>query len=196
VRRNALDPTTMKYAFVDTASSHHLQFDAKDRLGPAAPADDPAGSTPRCSSTGDAAKSQGWSPFILDTNGNGKRDEYTEPTSRPMHKDMRVTGGSSTYAVPNPADGSIWYTVGVFAGRGGVLRYDPDTQLSEIYNVPMPLRPAAATSTARAWSGLAGLATWAPSTAASARPAQRTEGEPAITVRGLVVPQAQAQASE
>ena len=29
--------------------------------------------------TGDAAKSQGWAPFVLDTNGNGKRDEYVEP---------------------------------------------------------------------------------------------------------------------
>jgi hypothetical protein len=90
--------------------------------------------------TGDAAKSQGWSPFVLDINGNGKRDEYTEPNQpTDANKDMRITGGSGTYAVmPNPADGSIWYTVGVFAGRGGVLRYDPDTQLSEVFNVPMP----------------------------------------------------------
>ena len=29
--------------------------------------------------TGDAAKSQGWTAFVLDTNGNGKRDEYTGP---------------------------------------------------------------------------------------------------------------------
>jgi hypothetical protein len=32
--------------------------------------------------TGDEAKSQGWTPFILDTNGNGKRDAYVGPTSR------------------------------------------------------------------------------------------------------------------
>ena len=90
--------------------------------------------------TGDAAKAQGWSPFVLDTNGNGKRDEYTEPNQpADAAKDARVTGGSGTYAVmPNPADGSIWYTVGVFAGRGGVMRYDPDTQLAEVFNVPMP----------------------------------------------------------
>jgi hypothetical protein len=90
--------------------------------------------------TGDAAKSQGWSPFVLDTNGNGKRDEYIEPGQpTDANKDMRVTGGSGTYAVmPNPVDGSVWYTVGVFGGRGGVLRFDPKTELSEIYNVPMP----------------------------------------------------------
>ena len=40
--------------------------------------------------------------------------------------------------MPNPADGSIWQTVNVFAGRSGVLRYDPQTKLSEIYYVPMP----------------------------------------------------------
>ena len=26
--------------------------------------------------TGDEAKSQGWTPLIIDTNGNGKRDAY------------------------------------------------------------------------------------------------------------------------
>ena len=31
------------------------------------------------SETGDAAKSQGWTALVLDTNGNGKRDAYTEP---------------------------------------------------------------------------------------------------------------------
>jgi len=90
--------------------------------------------------TGDAARSQGWSPFILDTNGNGQRDDYTEP-GKPAEpgKDMRITAGSGPYAVmPNPVDGSIWYTVGVFAGRGGVLRFDPKTGISEIFHVPMP----------------------------------------------------------
>ena len=32
--------------------------------------------------TGDVAKAQGWTAMILDTNGNGKRDEYVEPTSQ------------------------------------------------------------------------------------------------------------------
>ena len=43
------------------------------------------------------------------------------------------------YAVmPSPVDGSIWYTVAVFAGTPAILRFDPKTQLSEIYNVPLP----------------------------------------------------------
>jgi hypothetical protein len=139
-----LEPKTMKYGFVDTCfGSHHLQFgyDPNDTLwtsgaGPVLGWLD----TKKFGETGDAAASQGWSTMVLDTNGNGRRDEHTEP-GQPADpaKDMRVTGGSGTYAVmPNPADGSIWYTVGVFAGRGGVLRFDPRTQLSEIFHVPMP----------------------------------------------------------
>jgi hypothetical protein len=136
-----LDPKTMKYTFVDTCfGSHHLQFDGKDRLWTSTGQWAGWLDTKIFDETGDAAQSQGWSPFVLDINGNGKRDDFTE-AGQPMDpsKDMRITGGSGTYAVmPNPADGSIWYTVGVFAGRGGIIRFDPETKLSEVYNVPMP----------------------------------------------------------
>ncbi len=139
-----LDPKTMKYTPVDTCfGSHHLQFgyDADDTVWTSGGGQVVGWvNTKRFLQTGNAAASQGWSPMVLDTNGNGRRDEYTE-ANQPMDaaKDMRVTGGSGTYAVmPNPADGSIWYTVGVFAGRGGVLRFDPKTQLSEIVYVPQP----------------------------------------------------------
>ena len=134
---SVLEPKTMKYGFVDTCfGSHHLQFDAKDRLWTSgAPV---AGwvDTKLFDETGDAARSQGWSPFVLDTNGNGRRDEWTEPTQpADAQKDLRVA--ANTYSVmPNPADGSIWYTV--FAPPGGILRFDPQTQLSELYRVPMP----------------------------------------------------------
>jgi hypothetical protein len=97
-----------------------------------------------------AAKSQGCSPFVLDTHGNGKRDDYVEPNA-PLdpNKDKRIVPGSGPYAVmPSPVDGSIWYTVGIFGGTPGVLRFDPATELSEVYNVP-----AAAISTRTAWSG-------------------------------------------
>ena len=70
---------------------------------------------------------------MLDTNGNGKLDDYTEP-GKPADpsKDMRIAG-SGTYAVmPNPVDGSVWYTVNVFAGKGGVVRFDPKTKLTEV----------------------------------------------------------------
>src|SRR5215204_6208076 len=65
-----LDPKTMKYTFIDTCfGTHHPQFgyDATDTLwfsGTGAV----AGwiNTKMFDETGDAAKSQGWSPFILD----------------------------------------------------------------------------------------------------------------------------------
>jgi hypothetical protein len=139
-----LDPKTMKYTFVDTCfGTHHPQFgyDANDTLwlsgtGPVAGWID----TKMFDETSDAAKSQGWSPFILDTNANGKRDEFVEP-NQPLDsaKDKRIVPGSGPYAVmPSPVDGSIWYTVGVFVGTPAVLRFDPSTGLSEIFNVPRP----------------------------------------------------------
>ena len=139
-----LDPKTMKSTFIDTCfGTHHPQFgyDANDTLwlsgtGPV------AGwvNTKMFDETGDAAKSQGWSPFILDTNGNGKRDDYVEP-NQPIDpaRDKRIVPGSGPYAVmPSPVDGSIWYTTGVFGGPPAFLRFDPATGLSEVYNVPLP----------------------------------------------------------
>jgi hypothetical protein len=139
-----LDPKTMKYTFVDTCfGTHHPQlgYDADDTLwlsGTGAV----AGwvNTRVFEQTGDAARAQGWSPFILDTNGNGKRDGYVEP-NQPIDaaKDKRIVPGSGPYAVmPSPVDGSIWYTTGVFGGPPGFLRFDPKTQLSEVYHVPAP----------------------------------------------------------
>ncbi|MEA3193171.1 MAG: hypothetical protein QOD26_1504 [Betaproteobacteria bacterium] len=139
-----LDPKTMKYTFIDTCfGTHHPQFgyDADNTLwlsgtGPV------AGwvNTKVFEQTGDAARAQGWSPFILDTNGNGRRDEFVEPNQAiDPARDKRIVPGSGPYAVmPSPADGSIWYTVGVFGGPPGFLRFDPKTQLSEVYNVPAP----------------------------------------------------------
>lgn len=139
-----LDPGTMKYTFVDTCfGSHHLQFgyDANDTLwlsgtGQVAGWVD----TRKFDETGDAAASQGWSPFILDTNGNGVRDAFVEAnqTTDPA-KDKRYNPGSGPYAVmPHPADGSVWYTVGVFGGPPGFLRFDPKTGLSEVFHMPAP----------------------------------------------------------
>ena len=137
------DPKSKKFTFIDTCfGTHHLQFgfDKDNTLwtsggGPVAGWLD----TKVFEATGSAEKAQGWAPFVLDTNGNGKLDDYTEP-GKPMDpsKDMRIAG-SGTYAVmPNPVDGSIWYTWDVFAGKSGIIRFDPKTKLSEVYNIPMP----------------------------------------------------------
>ena len=136
-----LDPKTMKYSFLDTCfGTHHPQFgyDADDTLwlsgtGPV------AGwiNTRMWDETGDAAKAQGWAPFVLDTNGNGKVDEYTEP-GKPAEsgKDMRIAGSGPYAVMPSPADGSVWYTFNVFVGTAGFMRFDPKTKLSEFYAIP------------------------------------------------------------
>jgi hypothetical protein len=139
------DPKTQKYTFVDTCfSTHHLQFgyDANDTLwtsggGPV------VGwlNTKLFDQTGDAAKAQGWTALVLDTNGNGRRDAYVEPGAPPdPAKDTRIN--APFYAVmPNPADGSIWGAV--MGVPGAVVRLvpgpnPPATALAEIYNVPKP----------------------------------------------------------
>jgi hypothetical protein len=84
---------------------------------------------------------QGWTSLIVDTNGNGKRDDYTEP-GQPLdpNKDMRI--GQTIYAVmPDPKDGSIWGSL--WGIPGGVVRIDPGsnppmTTLAEIYRPQMP----------------------------------------------------------
>jgi hypothetical protein len=142
-----LEPKTMKYTFIDTCyGTHHLNFafDANQTLwtsggGPV------LGwfNTKLFDETGDVAKAQGWTAFVLDTSGDGKRGEYTEP-NQPFDpsKDRRIPGNFYAVSV-NPIDGSIWGTVGVFGGRPGVVRVDPgpnppETAISEVYYVPSP----------------------------------------------------------
>jgi hypothetical protein len=134
-----LDLKTKEYKFIDTCfGTHHAQFgyDADNTLwmsgtGPV------AGwiNTKMFDETGDAEKAVGWFPFVLDTNGNGKLDEFGDKPEE--GKDTRFNPGSGPYAVmPHPTDGSIWYTSGTFGGRPGFLRFDPKTKLSEFYELP------------------------------------------------------------
>ena len=80
------DPKSQKFTMINTCfPTHHLQFgfDANNTLWASAggPQSGAAGwlNVKMFEATGDEVKSQGWTPFILDTNGNDKRDEYTEP---------------------------------------------------------------------------------------------------------------------
>jgi len=141
------DPKTKKYNMVDTCfSTHHLQFgyDANDTLWTSGGRTVVGWlDTKMFNETGDAEKSQGWTAMILDTNGNGKRDDYVGPKD-PVDptKDKRIRAGF--YAVmPSPVDGSVWGTAGVFGGTGAVVRITPGsnppaTALAEIYNIPLP----------------------------------------------------------
>jgi hypothetical protein len=134
-----LDPKTQEYKFIDTCfGTHHPQFgyDADNTLwlsgtGPV------AGwvNTKVFDETGSAEKAVGWFPFVLDSNGNGKLDEFGDKPE--AGKDTRFNPGSGPYAVmPHPTDGSVWYTSGVFGGAPGFLRFDPKTKLSEFYQLP------------------------------------------------------------
>ena len=141
---NVYDPKTGKWTLVDMCfSTLHLMFaeDANSTLWFGNPGGDIVGwlNTKMFDETHDAEKSQGWTPFILDTNGNGKRDDYTEP-GQPMDptKDMRIKVGF--YGIsPSPADGSVWGTVLGFPGA--IVRVVPGsdparTSLAEIYELP------------------------------------------------------------
>ncbi len=114
-------------------------------------------------------------PLVLDTNGNGRRDDYVEP-NQPVDpaKDKRVNAGF--YAVmPSPVDGSIW---GSFRGRTerrGAPRPGResagDRAGRDLQRAAARLRRARRRHRhARAWSGCRSpAATSAASTAASAR---------------------------
>ncbi len=137
-----LEPDTMKYHFIDTCfGTHHPQFgyDADNTLWFSGTGQVAGWVNTRIwEETGDVQKAQGWAPFVLDINGNGKLDEWTD-AGKPSEsgKDRRINPGSGPYAVmPHPRDGSVWYTVGVFAGRPGFMRFDPKTKLSEFYAIP------------------------------------------------------------
>ncbi len=164
------DPKTKDYKFIDTCfGTHHPQFgyDADNTLwlsgtGPV------AGwiNTKLFDETGDAEKAVGWSPFVLDSNGNGKLDEFGDKPEE--GKDTRFNPGSGPYAVmPHPTDGSVWYTSGVFGGTPGFLRFDPKTKLSEFYALPKEASVCVAATSART----------ACSTAQAPRPSDRLRPE-------------------
>jgi hypothetical protein len=147
------DPKTGKWAHVDTCfATHHLYFakDANNTLWTSAgqPWSGVVGwvNTKMFLETGDSAKSQGWTPIILDTNGNGKRDEFVGPND-PVDpaKDKRVM--AAFYGVmPSPVDDAIWgQAMDIGFSRvdqpGYLVRLVPGpnpsaTSLSEIYLPP------------------------------------------------------------
>ncbi|HEV2200053.1 MAG TPA: carboxypeptidase-like regulatory domain-containing protein [Bryobacteraceae bacterium] len=142
------EPATGKFTLISTCfSTHHLNFagDANQTLWLSGGLGGPGVigwlNRKMFEETGDEVKSQGWTPFILDTNGNGKRDAYVE-ADQPIDptKDKRVV--ATTYAVSvSPADGTVWGTVVGYPGA--IIRVQPgsnptETALSEIYEVPLP----------------------------------------------------------
>lgn len=144
-RITMFDPKTGKYTAYQTCfQTHHLQFgyDANDTLWTS------GGrtvigwiNTKLLDETGDIEKAQGWAPFVLDTNGNGKRDDFVGPKDKlDPTKDKQIRVG--LYAVmPHPSDGSVWGTWRSYPGA--IVRFVPgsdptNTGLAEIFNVPAP----------------------------------------------------------
>jgi hypothetical protein len=143
------DPKTKQVTTIDTCfGTHHLNFDGNDILwftggGPV----EGWFNTRIYDETKDEKKAQGWTVFVLDTNGNGKRDEYVEPDApNDPTKDKRIN--APFYGVaPSPIDNSIWGSV--LGMPGALVRLTlgsnpPSTALSEIYEVPWnnPKAPA------------------------------------------------------
>jgi hypothetical protein len=91
--------------------------------------------------TGDEQKAQGWTPIVIDTNGNGKRDDYVEPNQAvDPTKDKRINAGFYGVGV-NPVDGTIWGNVLGYPGYVIRLELGSDpakTALAEIYEPPFP----------------------------------------------------------
>ena len=135
------DPKTKQVTTIDTCfGTHHLNFDDNDVLwftggGPVEGWFD----TRIYDKTHGEQKAQGWTVFVLDTNGNGKRDAYVEP-DQPLDptKDKRIN--APFYGVaPTPGESTVWGSV---QGMPGALvrltlgSNPPATALSEIYEVP------------------------------------------------------------
>jgi hypothetical protein len=157
------DPTAKKVSLIDTCySTHHLLFarDANDTLWTSSGGGGGVVgwlNTKVWDQTHDEQKAQGWTALILDTNGNGKRDEYvdaeqkvvTAPSGESLgvssiisgvpdpNKDTRIN--AAFYGLGIGPDGMVWGTVLGFPG--GVVRvnpgsHPPETTLAEYYEVP------------------------------------------------------------
>jgi hypothetical protein len=135
------DPQTKQTTTIDTCFTWgHVNMDANGVLWSSF---GPAGiegwfDTRIWDKTHDEKQAQGWTAFIVDNNGNGKRDEATEPNAPadPM-KDRRLN--VTLYGDTPAPDGSVWGSVQGMPG--GLLRlapgtHPPETALTEFYEVP------------------------------------------------------------
>ncbi len=157
------DPKTQKVEMIDTCfSTHHLLFaeDANNTLWTSSGGGGGVVgwlNTKVWDETHDAAKAQGWTALVLDTNGNGKRDPYldseqkvlTAPSGESLgtsqavpakvdpNRDTRLN--AAFYGLAIGTDGSVWGSVLGFPG--GIVRLTPgsnppETALAEYYEVP------------------------------------------------------------
>ncbi len=143
------DLATDEWTLIETCfSTHHLNFTEDDThtiwFSAGGPNNNGAVigwfNTALFDETGDAEAAQGWTTFVLDTNGNGLRDpdpvgadDQIDPT-----RDKIMHVGNYSVAV-SPADGSVWGSFVPFpSGYVRVIPGDnpPYTTLSQYYEMP------------------------------------------------------------
>ena len=137
------DPESGEVTHVATCfSTHHLMFaeDEDDTLWTSGGGQVVGWLNTRLfEETGDEEAAQGWTALIMDTNGNGRRDDHVEP-DEPVDPTRDKRFGGAFYAVAPAPDGSIWGTN--LSYPGAVIRLDPGadppaTALAEVYELPL-----------------------------------------------------------
>ncbi len=137
------DPESGEFTHISTCfGTHHLMFAEDDNNTLWTSGGGPVVgwlNTRMLEETGDEVASQGWTALIMDTNGNGRRDDYVEP-NEPVDPtlDKRHPGGF--YAVAPAPDGSVWGSQ--LGYPGSVIRLvpgddPPHTALAEVYEPPL-----------------------------------------------------------
>jgi len=138
------DPASKQMTLIDTCFTTHHLFFAEDANNTLWTSSGGGGgvvgwlNTKMFDETKDEVRSQGWTPLVLDTNGNGRRDAWVEP-NEPVDptKDKRINVGF--YGVMPSVDGSIWGSVLGFPGA--IVRLVPgadpsNTAIAEMFELP------------------------------------------------------------
>ena len=135
------DPETEEFAHIDTCfSSDHNQMSEDNFLyfgqnGAVGWIDMDV-----WDETHDAEAAQGWCPAVIDTNGDGRITEWTEPDEAVVPTmDHRISFGCYSVAVSH-ADGSLWCS-GIGRGDKRLVRIEkgsspPETCSAEYYEPP------------------------------------------------------------
>jgi hypothetical protein len=143
---SVFDPYTNSWTLIRTCfPTHHLNFSKDNVLWTSAGVVGPGVigwlDVKKFDETKDERRSQGWTPFILDTNGDGRRGEYVAH-DKPLDpkKDRQVMLNPYAIAVGR-SDGAVWGTV--IGYPGSIIRLAPGadpthTALTEVYEPPLP----------------------------------------------------------
>jgi hypothetical protein len=131
---------TQEFTLVDTCvTTHHMYIDGNNVMWLSG---DPNAigwlDIDVLDETGNEQLAQGWTPLIIDSNGNGVRDAFVERGAEPNPAlDTRIPEGSYGVAV-NPVDGSVWGTARGYPGSIARIVPDqnPDAILAEYYELP------------------------------------------------------------